>query len=229
MVYVTTSHVGVWKTPDGGESWTELSNGIRGLTIYDVAVDAQRPEVLFVAAGHGELGEDPGGIYKSEDGGASWVHVSGAMPGATGRAVRVNPVDSNIVYAAVTSGVYVSTDGGASWAGLRTGLPPVHFEDLEIDPENPNRVYVGTTNGVFSITLDEFPGDTAVADDVDHNRGALPIGNIPRPELSESFQLSHNHSIQTQSLWRNHAGNLCSDRATREEVRVRNAGFWHIH
>src|SRR5579864_4314994 len=117
---------------DGAVSWSATGN-LPGVSVYALANDWQS---TFYAAG-------PNGLYKSIDGGASWVQLPVA-PAWTDLAAPIFPlaVDTRNPGTVYTGG-FKSTDGGASWAKL--ALSPTA---LVIDPQDSGTVYAGTIAGI---------------------------------------------------------------------------------
>lgn len=165
---------GLFKTTDGGRTWTKLTTGLpndgrHGAT--DLIMDPSDPQTLYVAfyhrlrqPWHFHSGGPLGGIFKSTDGGQSWTKLSrGLPPGETGRIglaiARSNP---RIVMALVEaertddlarpgSGVYRSEDGGASWRYVNTyNNRPFYYSKIRINPLDDQRVYVLTTRFMVS-------------------------------------------------------------------------------
>jgi photosystem II stability/assembly factor-like uncharacterized protein len=164
-----TGQRGVFKTMDGGKTWSKLSSGLpnddkTGCT--DLVMDPSNPNVLY-AAMYERLrlphiflsGGDNGGIFKSTDGGKSWSKLSNGLPaGPTGRIglalYRKNP---KILMALVEakpsksldtlgSGVYRSEDAGKTWRYVNTyNNRPFYYSQIRINPLNDQRVYVLTT------------------------------------------------------------------------------------
>jgi photosystem II stability/assembly factor-like uncharacterized protein len=116
-VYAATHAGEVFRTTDGGTTWTPLSAGLPALPVLDLAIDPSNPSVIFA-------GLAGGSVYKSTDGGLSWVSsAAGLDPNGTARSIVVDPANSQIVYVADSfSGVYVSTDGGGTWQAINEGL-----------------------------------------------------------------------------------------------------------
>jgi photosystem II stability/assembly factor-like uncharacterized protein len=127
---------GVFKTTDGGKTWTSL--GLAGTRdIGRIWVDPRNPDVVVVAALGHLFGPNPErGIYRSTDGGKSWVHAL-AINADTGVVdLAADPTNPNLLYAAAWqmrgrpwlsyfeppagpgSAVYRSRDGGATWTKL---------------------------------------------------------------------------------------------------------------
>ena len=154
--YFGSTGGGVWKTRDGGHSWRNVSDGFfRRASVGALAVAASDPNVLYAGMGeccirsnvsHGD------GVYRSTDGGATWVHCGLEATRHIGR-VRVHPADPDLVYAAALGhahgpnderGVYRSRDGGRTWALVLHRGPEAGAVDLVLDPHNPRIVYATT-------------------------------------------------------------------------------------
>jgi len=91
------------------------------------------------------------GIYKSVDGGKTWVEKNNGLETAdkNTNAIVVHPQDPDIAYAATwRDGIFKTTDGGESWVAANNGLLSLDIRSLAIDPENPDVVYAGLAEGV---------------------------------------------------------------------------------
>src|SRR5262249_682377 len=117
------------------------------------------PTTLY--AGTESTTKDPGGIFKSTNGGAIWSRVYPIHSGyVTG--LIVDPLTPTTLYMSwylsenpdsFSRGVYKSTDGGASWFGVKTGLEKIQVWVLAMDPVTPTNVYGRTDIGVFKSTI----------------------------------------------------------------------------
>ena len=119
-------------------AWKSL--GPPGGSVSDLVLAPSRPQTMYAATGTA--------VFRSLDGGASWVDVSaglGTPPSVS--AVAVDPTHPMTVYANSQGGIYKSLDGGATW----TKKAP-NFGVSEIVAPVSNRVYVSTTNGFFEST-----------------------------------------------------------------------------
>jgi photosystem II stability/assembly factor-like uncharacterized protein len=149
---------GVYKTTDGGKTWT-LSLSINEDTgVSDLAMDPQSPDTLYAAAYErrrtpfGFDGGGPGGaIYKTTDGGATWKKLTKGLPYADGGDVgRIGLAiylrNPNIVYALVQhakGGIFRSEDKGESWTKMSDTNPrPSYYSQVRIDPNNDLRIWV---------------------------------------------------------------------------------------
>ena len=149
---------GVYKSLDGGESWTHVGLA-ESEHIGKIVVDPRDSHVVYVAA-QGPLWRDGGdrGLYKTTDGGASWEKVL-EISDRTGVSDLVfDPRDPDVLYASAyqrrrrvwtlidggpESAIYKSTDAGASWRKLERGLPKgdVGRIGLAVAPAAPDVVY----------------------------------------------------------------------------------------
>ncbi|MEL6660784.1 MAG: hypothetical protein AAFP77_13600 [Bacteroidota bacterium] len=150
---------GIFKTTDGGKTWTKLTNGLPqgpsgriGLAIY-----RKNPNILMalVEAEQSDTLAKPGsGLYRSENGGESWTYVNtyNNRPFYYSQ-VRINPNDDSRVYV-LTTRFMVSKDGGKT---LRNGSQDqeVHgdFHAMWLDPTDADRYYLGADKGI-SLTHD---------------------------------------------------------------------------
>jgi photosystem II stability/assembly factor-like uncharacterized protein len=139
VYYMATAGSGVWKTVDGGQVWTCVSDSVRLTSVASVAVAPSHPDTVYVGAG----GSGPeAGLYRSNDGGEHWDLVG--FQGHAVSSIVVDPRHPDIVIAAAgDKGVERSTDGGKSW---KSTLPDEKVGGvwLVLDPDNPKNVYAGT-------------------------------------------------------------------------------------
>jgi photosystem II stability/assembly factor-like uncharacterized protein len=138
---------GVYKSDDGGNTWSAVNNGLSEMSITSLTIDPGNSQVVYAGTGYG--------AYKTTNGGASWSSVSiGLNPNTP--YIAVDPSNSQIIYAATNGGgVYKSLNGGTSWVTVNTGLTDqfMHFTSQVIDPTNSQTVFAGAYNGgVFKTT-----------------------------------------------------------------------------
>ena len=170
LYYFGASGGGVWRTKDGGQTWTNISDPHFGGSIGAVAVAASNPNVIYVGGGEKTVRGNVSygyGIWKTVDGGKSWTHLLGLRDSRHISRIRIDKDDPNLVYAAVMGdlfkdsderGVYRSQDGGQTWekvlnAGQGAGAGGRVDEeigrgagavDLSIDPNNPRTMFAST-------------------------------------------------------------------------------------
>jgi photosystem II stability/assembly factor-like uncharacterized protein len=138
-------------TPTPTPTQAPIPKPLGSLSVWDVDINPRNTkEVYAVVEGRG--------IYKTIDGGLSWVLIVG-QPYYTIECLTVDPKDPRILYAGLWEGILKSTDGGANWKAITaptgSGLPlkeTVHT--LAVVPDNPHAVYAGTGGGAYK-SLDQ--------------------------------------------------------------------------
>lgn len=110
--------------------------------IYSIDQSISNSSILY-------CGTEPGEVYRSNDGGNSWINVSLSNPLNGGvRAVEIHPTDENTVYIGSGSYIYKSTDGGATWTDVLYAWQ-LNANEILINPTDPNIVLAATNKGVF--------------------------------------------------------------------------------
>ncbi|NRD20612.1 T9SS type A sorting domain-containing protein [Winogradskyella eckloniae] len=129
---------GVWKSIDGGTTWTVLTDNLANIDVYALTIDPNNSSNYF-------WGSTNGALFKSEDGGATWV-LHSTLPGGSINKILIHPTDPLIMYCSSQgSGLYKSTDGGVTWssiyfAGVSNGY------DFRFKPNDPSVVYASGAN-----------------------------------------------------------------------------------
>ncbi len=153
--YVATSSGGVWKTTNAGNTYQPIFDSQGSYSIGVVTMDPSNPNVIWVGTGENNNQRSVAfgdGIYKSEDGGASWTHMGLKNSEHIGKII-VHPDNSNVVYVAAIGplwsaggdrGVYKTTDGGETWNQILSVDEHTGINDLEIDPRNPDVLYASS-------------------------------------------------------------------------------------
>ena len=151
-VYVGTAAGGIWKTINGGTTWTPLFEKQPTLSIGDLALEPGNPDVIYAGTGEANTRNSVSfgrGMYKSTDGGTSWRFLGLGDTRHIAR-VMVSPADVRTVFACAVGhiggpnaerGVFVSRDGGTTWSRTLFVDDRHGCADLDVDPKNPNIVY----------------------------------------------------------------------------------------
>ncbi len=133
----------LYTTPDGGKQWRLLYNfGKPRLFLDHIIVDPRDPRVLYVG---GHRHKEPGGFFKSTDGGMTW-RESEQLKNEALHSLAQSEASPNTLIAGTFNGIFRSDDAGESWLQLPTSSTPglVHVESLAIDPRTTNIIYAGT-------------------------------------------------------------------------------------
>ena len=152
IVYVGSASGGVWKTVNGGITWQPLFDKQAIASIGDMAVVPNNPDVVYVGTGESNVRNSVSfgnGIYKTLDGGKSWIHLGLEDTHHISRIV-IDPKNTSTVFVGALGhafgpnserGVYKSTDGGNTWK-LALYIDARHgVADMDINPRNPNIVF----------------------------------------------------------------------------------------
>ncbi len=157
---------GIYKTMDGGKTWKNTLTISENTGCNEVVMDPQNSKILYATAHQRRRqewtyisGGPESGVYKSTDGGDSWVKLSGGIPeedkGRIG--IAVSPVNSNYVYIIVegtekSKGVYRSTDKGANWEKRGNfSTAGNYYQELICDPFQADKVYAMDYNIMASV------------------------------------------------------------------------------
>ncbi|MEP6786818.1 MAG: sialidase [Acidobacteriota bacterium] len=170
---------GVYKTTDGGKSWSKILKGVNASTGCSMmSMDRANPKTVFAgmwdfrrqgwtfrSGGDGEKAPSGSGLFKSTDGGATWKELdeksaNGLPAKPWGRtAVAVAPSNPKVVYAFVEAvipknGLYRSDDGGQTWAAVDRSQNmiwrPFYFANLIVDPKDENKLYKAGGSLIYS-------------------------------------------------------------------------------
>ena len=152
IMYAGSVTGSIWKTTDAGQNWKPMADLLPALGIGSMAFHPNDPETLFVGTGFwfntlsssNLFGAAPrgAGIYKSTDGGVSWIKLGNPDPAAFRyvNRIQISRTNPDRIYAATWAGVYASADGGESWklslrpAGNTTGCQSmVMRSDVQTD------------------------------------------------------------------------------------------------
>jgi photosystem II stability/assembly factor-like uncharacterized protein len=171
VVYVGSASGGLWKSTDGGDTWSTSTDDLPTLAIGAVCVLAWDPDVVLIGTGEGSgvgyatagKGIFGNGILKSTDAGATWnlTSLSYDIPSGYGfNVIEDNPTTRTIL-AGANDGLWRSTDEGDTWARVAGNG---NYFDVKWRPGDPTTVYVAkgrdpflnfqTSNGIFVSTDD---------------------------------------------------------------------------
>lgn len=142
-LYFGTLDGQIYTSQDGGRHWNLLYNFNRPKMFIDnILVDPRNSQVIYVAA---HRHKEPGGFFKSVDGGRTF-RESAQLKGEALHSLAQSSSHPDILIAGSNRGVYRSTDAGESWTFISSGAPEglENIESLAVDPRTPDIIYAGT-------------------------------------------------------------------------------------
>ncbi|MEI7898352.1 MAG: hypothetical protein WCJ26_15045, partial [bacterium] len=170
IVYAGAGGGGIWKSVNGGQSWSDMSNGLNMLTFGAIAIDPFNPDIIYAGTGEYMWRETErfycgDGLYKSTNGGESWTKLGAAIGSVTHiSSVKVSPHNPSLIMVANTEnmqgatpnyGIWRSADAGLTW--MKT-LDIKGVYDLAFHPADANLVYATSgdhqSQGGFLVSTD---------------------------------------------------------------------------
>jgi len=149
---------GVWKTTNGGTTWTVLTDNLSNLNVYALAIDPANSSTYF-------WGSTSGTIFKSTDAGATWSLLADTGAGNVNK-ILIDPTNTNKMYCSVEGGgIYKSTNAGVTWTLINASA--TNGYDVEFKPGDTNTIYASgnqfyksTDGGVTFNTGNDLPNWT---------------------------------------------------------------------
>lgn len=150
IFYIGAPAGGLWRTTDGGQNWTPLTDDQPTLGVSSIIVDHSNPDIIYIGTGDRDAGDAEGlGVYKSTDNGATFNPSNDNMGYATvGRLIQ-HPADANLIYAATSSGIFKTTDAAVTWNQTISG----NFKEIVFKHNDPNIIYA-SKSGKFYKSVD---------------------------------------------------------------------------
>jgi photosystem II stability/assembly factor-like uncharacterized protein len=190
VVYAGTEPVSLFRSPDGGHSWAELS-ALRNQPesvkekwwfpqypheshVLSIHVDGRDPRVLCVGLEHG-------GILRSTDNGTHWEDISEGIEYIDIHTVKGDPDQAGLYYAATARGFYRSDQCGRNWLFSERGVNRSYFHDLVVIPGEPPALFLTTANGTPPAWIRKEKAQSAIFRSLDHGAswqqlsGGLPV------------------------------------------------------
>lgn len=154
IFYVGAAIGGIWRTTDGGQTYTPLGDELPFMAVSSIIVNKNSPFEIFIAVSdHVWYGPPSIGVYRSINGGASWHKTALSFDLADDIRIywmEADPNNPNKMFVATSDGLYRTTNGFVTVSKVSNAS----CFDVKINPGNSNIVYAGGNNGEFFRSAD---------------------------------------------------------------------------
>ena len=152
--YIGMPSGGLWKTTDGGENWTCLTDGMPSIGVSGIVVHPTSPNTIYILTGDGDASNTYSvGVMKTINGGENWNFTGlewDIQDFTVGYKLIMHPNSSSILFAVTTEGIYKTSDAGNTWSLVVEG-PCV---DIEFKPGDPTIMYAAGSYFYFYRSTD---------------------------------------------------------------------------
>ena len=148
-MYAVSASGGLWYSANKGVSWTNLGTDlISDLQSASIAIDPSNDQTLYWGTGDANYYSSGQGVYKSSNGGNTWVLSNAGMGNLLVTDIIISPTNTQILIAATNNGIYKSSNGGGTWViKSSTG---VDFMDIVFKPgSNGQTIYASAGKGFY--------------------------------------------------------------------------------
>lgn len=154
VLYATSATAGIFKSIDGGTTWSPSNQGLNVLDVRSLSIHPLNSNLLYAGA--------VGTVFKSTNGGGEWTpidlgtldNVSNPLPTATIQTLAATPGAGSILYAGGSAGIFKSVDQGKGWAAMNTQLGTKTVIALEVHPVKPAVLYAAVAEQGIYKSLD---------------------------------------------------------------------------
>ncbi len=160
IIYAGSDDGLIHYTKDFGENWTKVNveklPGVpKGSFVNDIKTDLYDSNTVYVLLDNHKFGDYKPYVYKSIDGGKSWINIGNDIPdGFLCWRIVQDHIDKNLLFLGTEYGIYVSFNGGDNWVEFSNGMPTISVRDLAIQKREND--LVAATFGRGFYVLDDY-------------------------------------------------------------------------
>ena len=160
IIYAGSDDGLIHYTKDFGENWTKVNveklPGVpKGSFVNDIKTDLYDSNTVYVLLDNHKFGDYKPYVYKSIDGGKSWINIGNDIPdGFLCWRIVQDHIDKNLLFLGTEYGIYVSFNGGNNWVEFSNGMPTISIRDLAIQKREND--LVAATFGRGFYVLDDY-------------------------------------------------------------------------
>lgn len=171
LLYTGSDDGLVFRSQDGGGSWTRISNSFpKDLWVSRVAASKHEQGRVYVALNGYRWDDFTPYLFVSEDYGATWNSIASGIPDSPVNVVLEDPKNENLLFVGTDNGLYVSLDRGASWNAMQQGMPNVAVHDLAIQAQaghlvvgtHGRSIYTADINALQALTPQKLQSNLVV-------------------------------------------------------------------
>lgn len=212
-LYAGSPSGGFWLTNDNGATWSTTTDNMPTIGVSAIVVDFSNPLKILMGTGDRDHGDAPGmGVFKSIDGGMTWVASKTGMDNVTVCKMIQHPGNAQIYLAATTNGIYRSVNGGGNWSLTMAG----DFKDICWKPGNPDIVYAESSSEFYRSADNGLTFSLITSGLTTGQRGAIAV-TPANPEYV--YFLQSNDASGLKGIYRStDAGLTFSTRATTPNI-----------
>lgn len=144
LIYTGSDDGKVYRTKDGGNSWTDLGISLpKNKWVSRIIASTHKESRVYVTLNGYREDDFISYVFVSDNYGDSWKNISGTLPSEPVNVIKEDPVNDNLIFVGTDHGVYASTDLGQNFMIVDQSMPRVPIHDLVIQ-ERENHLLVGT-------------------------------------------------------------------------------------
>ncbi len=149
IIFVGAPAGGLWKTTNGGTSWTTTTDLLPNLGVSSIIINPKNPNIMYISTGDADAGDTYSvGVLKSIDGGNTWSTTGLSFTVSQNRRANkllIHPTNCDTIYAATSGGIYRSVNAGLTFSLVRSG----NYKDMEFKPDDPSFIWACTSNRIW--------------------------------------------------------------------------------
>ncbi|APU67953.1 VPS10 domain-containing protein [Christiangramia flava] len=172
LIYTGSDDGYIYRTKDGGGSWTKISDKLpQDLWVSRLVASEHSKERVYATLNGYRWDDFKPYVYVSEDYGTTWKAISSNLPLSPVNVIREDPANEKILYLGTDNGLYVSLDRGASWQAFSANFPNVPVHDLRVQERDKDLVvgthgrsiYIADISPISDMDLDKMEDALSVS------------------------------------------------------------------
>ncbi len=189
-LYAGTQDGYLWTSPDGGQVWTNITDGTPGFFVTSIVCSVVEGDGVFVTfSGYRDNDHQPY-IYHSQDAGVNWEAVQANLPMMGVNNLFILPQsEDQVLIIATDGGVYVTFDGGTSWNRVGNNMPYMPVYDIDFNGVEGKIIAATFSRGIMTFPLEELNPETSLEEDL--GKQTLPVSVYPTI-FSDQFHIEIN-------------------------------------